>query len=108
MLSATPKLFSGIEDSHHGPSDAMYNPPSHSKSERLCFKTHGDYTHFYRLSHSELVGIEKVIHIKMVWRYLIPAAAQDKSRFIAIWSYSTKRCKDILKAQVHVSRLLLL
>ncbi|GKC99277.1 hypothetical protein Tco_1169552 [Tanacetum coccineum] len=34
--------------------------PSHSKSERLCFKTHGDYTHFYRLSHSELVGIEKV------------------------------------------------
>nr|GEV25380.1 retrovirus-related Pol polyprotein from transposon TNT 1-94 [Tanacetum cinerariifolium] len=33
--------------------------PSHSKSERLCFKTHG-FTHFYRLSHSELVGIEKV------------------------------------------------
>ncbi|GKE47486.1 hypothetical protein Tco_1478744 [Tanacetum coccineum] len=27
MLSATPKLLSGIEDSHHGPSDAIHNPP---------------------------------------------------------------------------------
>ncbi|GJV13653.1 hypothetical protein Tco_1355194 [Tanacetum coccineum] len=27
MLSETPKLLSGIEDSHHGPSDAMHNPP---------------------------------------------------------------------------------
>ncbi|GJX43330.1 hypothetical protein Tco_0260006 [Tanacetum coccineum] len=26
MLSATPKLLSGIEDGHHGPSDAMHNP----------------------------------------------------------------------------------
>ncbi|GJW83059.1 hypothetical protein Tco_0156204 [Tanacetum coccineum] len=26
MLSATPKLLSGIEDNHHGPSDAMHNP----------------------------------------------------------------------------------
>ncbi|GJT90647.1 retrovirus-related pol polyprotein from transposon TNT 1-94 [Tanacetum coccineum] len=30
MLSETPKLLSGIEDSHHGPSDAMHNPPSQS------------------------------------------------------------------------------
>ncbi|GJY56138.1 hypothetical protein Tco_0455253 [Tanacetum coccineum] len=27
MLSETPKVLSGIEDSHHGPSDAMHNPP---------------------------------------------------------------------------------
>ncbi|GJX12282.1 hypothetical protein Tco_0204040 [Tanacetum coccineum] len=27
MLSEPPKLLSGIEDSHHGPSDAMHNPP---------------------------------------------------------------------------------
>ncbi|GJR18773.1 hypothetical protein Tco_0967300 [Tanacetum coccineum] len=27
MLSETPKLLYGIEDSHHGPSDAMHNPP---------------------------------------------------------------------------------
>ncbi|GKC67601.1 hypothetical protein Tco_1100199 [Tanacetum coccineum] len=27
MLSETPKLLSGIEDSHHGPSDTMHNPP---------------------------------------------------------------------------------
>ncbi|GJS31003.1 hypothetical protein Tco_0491623 [Tanacetum coccineum] len=26
MLSATPMLLSGIEDGHHGPSDAMHNP----------------------------------------------------------------------------------
>ncbi|GJV02210.1 hypothetical protein Tco_1335779 [Tanacetum coccineum] len=26
MLSETPKLLSGIEDSYHGPSDAMHNP----------------------------------------------------------------------------------
>ncbi|GKD64442.1 hypothetical protein Tco_1306550, partial [Tanacetum coccineum] len=26
MLSETPKLLSGIEDSHHGPSDVMHNP----------------------------------------------------------------------------------
>ncbi|GJR75851.1 hypothetical protein Tco_0088216 [Tanacetum coccineum] len=27
MILETPKLLSGIEDSHHGPSDAMHNPP---------------------------------------------------------------------------------
>ncbi|GJT31513.1 hypothetical protein Tco_0921932 [Tanacetum coccineum] len=27
MLLETPKLLSGIEDSHHRPSDAMHNPP---------------------------------------------------------------------------------
>ncbi|GKD80140.1 hypothetical protein Tco_1342761 [Tanacetum coccineum] len=27
MLLATPILLSGIEDSHHGPSDAIHNPP---------------------------------------------------------------------------------
>ncbi|GKB84925.1 hypothetical protein Tco_0957197 [Tanacetum coccineum] len=32
------------------------------------------------------------IHIKMEWRYLVPAAAQDKSRFIATCSYSTDIC----------------
>ncbi|GKE26740.1 hypothetical protein Tco_1442124 [Tanacetum coccineum] len=29
-------------------------------SKDSCFISHGDYTHFYRLSHSELVDIEKV------------------------------------------------
>ncbi|GKC93539.1 hypothetical protein Tco_1158981 [Tanacetum coccineum] len=48
------------------------------------------------------------IHIKMAWRYLIPAAAQDKSRFITTCSYSTNKYKDIMNAQVHVSRLPLL
>ncbi|GJS81353.1 hypothetical protein Tco_0747894 [Tanacetum coccineum] len=31
MLSETPKLLSGIEDSHHGTSDAMHNPPQPPK-----------------------------------------------------------------------------
>ncbi|GKA12826.1 retrovirus-related pol polyprotein from transposon TNT 1-94 [Tanacetum coccineum] len=35
-----------------------------------------------------LILMDSKIHIKMVWRYLIPAAAQDKSRFIATCSYS--------------------
>ncbi|GJT17693.1 hypothetical protein Tco_0876399 [Tanacetum coccineum] len=33
---------------------------SQGLSTDSCFISHGDYTHFYRLSHSELVAIEKV------------------------------------------------
>nr|GEX61036.1 hypothetical protein [Tanacetum cinerariifolium] len=48
--------------SRHGPSDVMYNPSlaTQGLSSDSCFNSHGDYMHFYRLSHSELVGIEKV------------------------------------------------
>ncbi|GJS13701.1 hypothetical protein Tco_0408173 [Tanacetum coccineum] len=35
MLSETPKLLSGIEDSHHRPSDAMHNPPQPLKDSSL-------------------------------------------------------------------------
>nr|GEU86980.1 UBN2 domain-containing protein [Tanacetum cinerariifolium] len=35
MLSETPKLLSGIEDSHHGPSDVMHNPPQPLKSSAI-------------------------------------------------------------------------
>ncbi|GKC15584.1 hypothetical protein Tco_1012366 [Tanacetum coccineum] len=53
-------VFSDIEDSH-GPSDAMHNPlATQGLSTDSCFISHGDYTYFYRLSHSELVDIEKV------------------------------------------------
>ncbi|GKB22847.1 hypothetical protein Tco_0862248 [Tanacetum coccineum] len=53
-------VLSDIEDSH-GPSDAMHNLPSNQRfSKYSCFISHGDYTHFYRLSHSELVDIEKM------------------------------------------------
>ncbi|GJX79323.1 hypothetical protein Tco_0327472 [Tanacetum coccineum] len=38
MLSATPKLLSGIEDSHHGPSDAIYNPPHPLKVGKTLFQ----------------------------------------------------------------------
>ncbi|GJR65745.1 ARID DNA-binding domain-containing protein [Tanacetum coccineum] len=61
MLSATPKLLSGIEDSHHGPSDAMHNPPQPFKVRKtLVSKLTRRYTHFYRLfSLLSLVVIEK-------------------------------------------------
>nr|GEW86295.1 hypothetical protein [Tanacetum cinerariifolium] len=52
------KLLPGIEDSHHGPSDAMHNPSQ--SLEKTLFQNSRRFTHFYRLSHSELVGIEKV------------------------------------------------
>ncbi|GJW74728.1 hypothetical protein Tco_0134098 [Tanacetum coccineum] len=48
------------------------------------------------------------IRIKIEWRHLVPVAVQDKSRFIGTCSYSTDKCKDIMKAQVHVLRLPLL
>nr|GEY87639.1 hypothetical protein [Tanacetum cinerariifolium] len=56
------KPLSGIEDSRHGPSDAMHNASltTQGPSTDCCFISHGDYTHFYRLCHSELVDIEKV------------------------------------------------
>ncbi|GJU30893.1 hypothetical protein Tco_1174482 [Tanacetum coccineum] len=31
-----------------------------------CFISHGDYTYFYRLSHSELVDIEKAANIRVI------------------------------------------
>ncbi|GJX45210.1 hypothetical protein Tco_0261886 [Tanacetum coccineum] len=35
-------------------------PSNQRFSKYSCFISHGDYTHSYRLSHSELVDIEKV------------------------------------------------
>nr|GEY41068.1 hypothetical protein [Tanacetum cinerariifolium] len=49
------KLLSGIEDSHHVPSDAMHNPSQPLKVKKTLFQNPRRYTHFYRLSHSELV-----------------------------------------------------
>nr|GEW37586.1 hypothetical protein [Tanacetum cinerariifolium] len=46
-----------------------------------------DFMHFYQLSHSELVGIEKVL------------LDQDESRFKTTCSYLTDKGKDIMKAQ---------
>ncbi|GKA05134.1 hypothetical protein Tco_0684254 [Tanacetum coccineum] len=56
-------VLSDIEDDH-GPSDAMHNPlATQGLSTDTCFISHGDYTYFYRLSHSELVDIEKNIRV---------------------------------------------
>nr|GEW47810.1 hypothetical protein [Tanacetum cinerariifolium] len=60
-LERNTKLLSGIEDSHHVPSDAMYNPSQPLKVEKTLFQNTRRYTYFYRLSHFELVGIENEI-----------------------------------------------
>nr|GEU71923.1 hypothetical protein [Tanacetum cinerariifolium] len=45
--------------SHHGPSDAMHNLSQPLKVGKTLFQNSQRFTHFYRRSHSELVGIEK-------------------------------------------------
>ncbi|GJS90583.1 hypothetical protein Tco_0773219 [Tanacetum coccineum] len=52
-------MLSDIEDSH-GPSDAMHNPSQPLKVGKTLFQNSWRFTHFYQLSHSELVDIEKV------------------------------------------------
>ncbi|GJR81977.1 hypothetical protein Tco_0512115 [Tanacetum coccineum] len=74
-------MLSDIEDSH-GPSDAMHNPSQPLKVGKTLFQNSRRFTHFYQLSHSELVDIEKVDphgfkgNLKMEV-YLIPADSQD-------------------------------
>ncbi|GKB43536.1 hypothetical protein Tco_0888478, partial [Tanacetum coccineum] len=41
-------------------SAAISSTEAEGLSKDSCFISHEDYTHFYRLSHSELVDIEKV------------------------------------------------
>ncbi|GJS46856.1 hypothetical protein Tco_0596977 [Tanacetum coccineum] len=56
-------MLSDIKDSH-GPSDAMHNPSQPLKVGKTLFQNSRRFTHFYhRLSHSELVDIEKNIRV---------------------------------------------
>ncbi|GJS54342.1 hypothetical protein Tco_0627704 [Tanacetum coccineum] len=61
IYSETPKLLSGMEDSHHGPSDAMHNPSSSLKVSQndFLFCSHGDYTFSIGTLSLELVGFDK-------------------------------------------------
>ncbi|GJW53785.1 hypothetical protein Tco_0097870 [Tanacetum coccineum] len=52
-------MLSDIEYSH-GPSGAIHNPSQPLKVEKTLFQNSQRFTHFYQLSHSELVDIEKV------------------------------------------------
>ncbi|GJY86549.1 hypothetical protein Tco_0500575 [Tanacetum coccineum] len=52
-------MLSDIED-NHGPSDAMHNPSQPLKVGKTLFQNSRRFIHFYQLSHSELVDIEKV------------------------------------------------
>ncbi|GJS22232.1 hypothetical protein Tco_0450864 [Tanacetum coccineum] len=49
-----------MKSRRHGPSDAMHNPSQPLKVGKTLFQNSRRYTHFYRLSHSKLVDIEKV------------------------------------------------
>ncbi|GJW72472.1 hypothetical protein Tco_0129389 [Tanacetum coccineum] len=50
-----------LKTSHHGHSDAMHNPPATLASlKRSLFHFSRSTTRFYRLSHLEIIDIEKV------------------------------------------------
>ncbi|GKD00497.1 hypothetical protein Tco_1170771 [Tanacetum coccineum] len=91
MLLATPKLLSGIEDSHHGPNDAMHNPPQPFKVEKTLVSKLTEIHSFLSTFSLRVDPYGFEDSYKMVWRYLIPVAAQGKSRFIAACSYSTDK-----------------
>ncbi|GJW57107.1 hypothetical protein Tco_0103838 [Tanacetum coccineum] len=50
------KMMYGIEESHHGPSDAMHNP-----SHPFKFLSKDTYTRYLLTSHFKIVDIEKVL-----------------------------------------------
>ncbi|GJV54097.1 hypothetical protein Tco_1449838 [Tanacetum coccineum] len=56
-------VLSDIIKDSHGPSDAMYNPSQPLKVRKTLFQNSWRFTHFYQLSHSELVDIEKNIRV---------------------------------------------
>ncbi|GJS62056.1 retrovirus-related pol polyprotein from transposon TNT 1-94 [Tanacetum coccineum] len=69
MLSATPKLLSGIEDSHHGPSDAMHNPPQPFKKDSILQAGNPVKEILLKLNlpdHRSILTDSKIC-IKMVW-----------------------------------------
>ncbi|GKB64028.1 retrovirus-related pol polyprotein from transposon TNT 1-94 [Tanacetum coccineum] len=61
-LSVITKMINILKTGHHGPSDARHNPPHplQNLSTDFCLISPRRSTHFYRLSHSEIVDIEKV------------------------------------------------
>ncbi|GKE22983.1 hypothetical protein Tco_1434495 [Tanacetum coccineum] len=61
MSSDITKMMFGIEESHHGPSDALHNLPSHLNSlKRFLFHLSRRLTCYLLTSHSENVDIENV------------------------------------------------
>nr|GEU93841.1 hypothetical protein [Tanacetum cinerariifolium] len=68
--------------SRHGPNDAMHNPSQLLKVGKTLFQNSQRFTHFYKLSHSEFVGIEKVADPHGFKNYFNQKWANDKAIFI--------------------------
>nr|GFC68918.1 hypothetical protein [Tanacetum cinerariifolium] len=86
-------LLSDIEDSVMDPVTHKFNPSSHSRSlNRLLFHFSRSFTHFYRLSHSELVDIEKVAVCSSLRslkpKRTIESKAKRSSKIISLGHYS--------------------
>nr|GEW44307.1 hypothetical protein [Tanacetum cinerariifolium] len=86
-------LLSDIEDNVMDPVTNKFNPPSHSRSlNRLLFHFPWCFTHFYRLSHSESVDIEKVAVCSSLRslksKRIIKSRAKRSSKIISLGHYS--------------------
>ncbi|GKD46502.1 hypothetical protein Tco_1271147 [Tanacetum coccineum] len=116
MLSETPKLLSGIEDSHHGPSDAMYNPPQLLKSDtkvftmtmeiipeptsnKLCGRTasaavkpcQGDSLEFYLMTGSNLDGGSSWSKTSQIYSHMLILDQHKTSRKMTIQAFKMKK-----------------
>ncbi|GKA88178.1 hypothetical protein Tco_0809942 [Tanacetum coccineum] len=61
-VSVITKMIMILKTCQHGSSDAMHNPPNYSdfsQKKSVSFLT--EFNTFYRLSHSEIIDIEKVV-----------------------------------------------
>nr|GEY17202.1 retrovirus-related Pol polyprotein from transposon TNT 1-94 [Tanacetum cinerariifolium] len=89
------ELLYGIEDNHHVPSDAMHNPSQPLKVRKTLFQNSRRFTHFYRLSDSELAGRSSRIR-RILKDGGEGTCFQLSQRFIATCSYLTNN-EEVLK-----------
>nr|GEY13638.1 hypothetical protein [Tanacetum cinerariifolium] len=106
-------LFFDIEDSVMDPVTHKSNPPNHSRSlDKLLLHFSQSFTRFYRLSHSELVDIEKVAVCSSVRspksKRTIESRAKRSSKIISLGHYSillassyTVKSKAYFKSPTH-------
>nr|GEU39204.1 reverse transcriptase domain-containing protein [Tanacetum cinerariifolium] len=106
-------LLSGIEDSVMDSVTHKFNPSGHSRYlNKLLFHLSLSFMHFYRLSHSELVDIEKVAVCSSLRslkpKRTIKSKAKRSSKIISLGHYSimlasshTMKSKTDIKSPTH-------